>query len=118
MRPISNKDGLVVGWLENDNILDGDNTVQGTILGEKVLTPDKKTVIGEFDSVFFRDFRGDPVAFVGLAPSDTNPVPELAVRPPSSIMAFPFSAASMPVMRVWSRLKWDDFLHGHKQQQK
>ena len=118
VEPIFEPGGRVAGWLRSDVVFDRECRPLGFIRGGRVFDF-AGTYRGLLDRGFFRDARGDAVAFVRDATGGPiPPFPEVPERPPAAGKVPPVPAVP-PVLPMppipslkWSRLSWFEFLTG------
>lgn len=118
MTPVYGRCGTVIGWIEDDVLFDMTGRWNAFIDDDTVYTF-KGTVLGFYEDGWFRDPRGDAVAFTAghgdegpVAPViEPAPLPPALDCPPLSPtpMEFPVS----PIASVeWSIATWGEFITG------
>ena len=82
MNPIYDREGQVVGWKNDENIYDLDGSHAAVRIKENVYGPSGEH-LGLLLEGFFRDHRGDAVAFLsGAIGGPILPSPSLPPDPP------------------------------------
>ncbi|MDZ7727141.1 MAG: hypothetical protein U5Q44_02515 [Dehalococcoidia bacterium] len=118
MEAIFDPRGETVAWRHRDAIFDGEGVPRALIRDRCVYTTDGRFV-GRFQDGFYRDGRGQPVAFErdatgGPLPPSTKPRPvapmlkELPYEPDLETPPPPPRFRS----RDWSGISWEAFLNG------
>lgn len=117
MKPIFNRHGRTIGWLDNDVIYDRTNSYRAFIHEGNIFTYDARH-LGIINQGIFRDKRGLCIAFMDEASGDPMlPIPEITPAPP--IPATPPATPIPPIPPKiyaasyhWNPLKWEAFLDG------
>ena len=117
MKPIFDRRGKTVAWLNGNVIVDNTNRCKAFIANDSVYNYSSKH-LGVLDGGRFRDHQGDTVAYVdgagGVGPllpiHEIPPIPSIPPIPP--IPPVP-SIPPIPAIPTfdWSRYSWDQFLN-------
>jgi hypothetical protein len=115
MHAIFDRNGRTVGWLDDETIRDRQMRHRAFIEGDGVFSFGGSHR-GSFADGYFRDKRGDAIAFVQSATGGPmTPIPEIppipAIPPIAPIPPLPPIPPIAPIGSFsWSRMSWDDFL--------
>jgi 4-fold beta flower protein len=123
MEPIFDRSGGTVAWLDNDVIRDRAGRAvafipRHTSSQQAAVYSYAPEHLGYLGDGFFRDIKGDAVAFLAShAHGPITPIPGLPPLPPlPAIAALPPFAPLPPIAPLptynWSRLCWADFVEG------
>ena len=115
MNPIYDREGQVVGWKNNENIYDLDGSHAAVRIKENVYGPSGEH-LGMLLEGFFRDHRGDAVAF--LAGAIGGPIlPSLSLAPDPPVPSLPPTPAKPSIPPIpaipsldWG-ISWKEFIH-------
>lgn len=117
MKPIFNRHGRTIGWLDNGIIYDRKNCYRAFIRNGNIFTYEALH-LGIVDEGIFRDKKGFCIAFMDDAFADPMlPIPEITPNPPvlTTPPATPIPPTPPKVSSVsyyWNPLKWEVFLDG------
>ncbi len=114
MEPIHDRSGAVVGWIHNGRVLDRRNQYRGFLSGDAVYSM-KGRYLGRYTKGFFRDNKGNAVAFTaGSSGGPLTPLAQLAPIPPLPPLApmhpLPPLAPLAPLESLSWGVEWHDFL--------
>ena len=121
MKPIYDRGGHTVGWLEGNSVQDRIGLPDAVIREGAVFSARCGCYLGQFDGGFFRDMCGCIVAFVeGAHGGAVLPRVKSAVCPAPAARGMPSPPAAgqagaeraRPLLN-WSALGWASFLAGH-----
>ena len=118
LTPIYGRCGTVIAWIDDDVIFDQCGRWTAFLDETDVYHPSGK-LLGFYEDGWFRDCKGDGVAFTEGC-SDNGPVPPICdpvPLPPSlTFPPLPPAATTMPVSPLptvdWSLLTWNEFIAG------
>lgn len=119
MEPIFDRRGAVVGWFDGAFVVGPSNTFVGHVKADVVLSMSSGRPLGYFAKGFFRDHRGDAVAFLRgatggpitpIVSSFTPMAPVLPVRPMTPIGIAPIVLTPVGSL-AWGE-EWAEFLAG------
>ncbi len=117
MDPIFNRDGRMVGWLQNRVIYDKSGGYRAFLRKEAVHSF-RGNFLGHLDQGYFRDWRGDAVAFLKGAkhgpalPFLETALPLTQLRIPSFFPMPSYVPVQVMPSFCWSSLDWDSYLVG------
>ena len=114
MEPIHDRSGTVVGWVHDGRVLDNRNQYRGFLSGDAVYSMEGR-YLGRYRKGFFRDKKGNAVAFTAdctggpLPPlRKLAPLPPLPPLPP--LRPLPPLAPLAPLDSLSWGATWQDFL--------
>ena len=114
MNPIYDREGQVVGWKNDENIYDLDGSHAAVRIKENVYGPSGEH-LGLLLEGFFRDHRGDAVAFLsGAIGGPILPNPSIPPAPPMpAIPPIPAKPSIPPIPAIpsldWG-ISWKEFI--------
>lgn len=118
MKPIYERNGQTVGWLNDDGVIyDRNNRYRAFIQNGAIYTYQGR-YLGVLDRGFFRDRQGHVVTFMaGAQGGPIPPIPAIAPIPPipptPPIPPIPPIAPIAPIGSFnWSQSDWNGFLNG------
>ena len=111
MKPIFDRTGATVAWLQDDTVRDRSGRPIGFVANEALYTASGRFLC-HFMGGFFRDRRGAAIGFV--QPHGVGPLPlltKLPPLPPLPVLAplrplFPLPPLAPLPARAWSSLDW------------
>jgi hypothetical protein len=116
MEPIYNKDGLTVGWL-NDDVVYNMAATPCAFIKNGNLFDYEGIYIGILDRGFFRDNNGYAVAFMRDASGGPlPPIPEISPVPPiPAVPPMPPIPQIPPIPSIpsfnWSNISWEKYIN-------
>lgn len=109
MRPVFDKSGSVVGWV-NDNVIFDMNSDPCAFINDEAVFSYQGKHLGWLNRGFFRDQSGDAVGFVENATGQPL-LPTTAIPPIPAIPSMPPLPPMPPLPSPnWSLFSWSEFL--------